>query len=188
MNRAPIYDAVKNGVGILEYDERAKVVEFLAELDRELDPELDPELPLTEGVTDELSQLFMNLGLYAIDALQGMPDGHPGTVRFRTARIDRDRAPTLRVEVEDNGPGMTPEVAARRSSRRSYPGQGTGLGLAVSLRIVEKHGGRFEIDPEKDRGTLFVIELRSSLRPAERIRPVPASPRGPGKAICSRLL
>ena len=149
-----INDAIENGVGILQYDKRAKNVEFRVDL--------DPELPLTVGVSDELSQVFMNLGLNAIDALQEMPDGHAREVRFKTARVDREHGSTIRVEVEDNGPGMTPEVSARILDpffTTKDPGQGTGLGLAVSLRIVEEHGGRIEVDTEQGRGTLFVIEL-----------------------------
>lgn len=149
-----INDAIENGVGILQYDKRAKGVEFQVDLDE--------HLPLTEGVSDELSQVFMNLGLNAIDALQEMPPGHSGQIRFRTVRVDRGEAVLIRVEVEDNGPGMTPEIAARILDpffTTKDPGQGTGLGLAVSQRIVEEHGGRIEIDTEKGRGTLFVIEL-----------------------------
>ena len=75
----------------------------------------------------------------------------------------------MRIEVEDNGPGMDPEVS-RRVFEPFYttkaPGQGTGLGLSVSYFIVTKgHGGSMRVESEPGRGTRFIIEL-----PAEKVK------------------
>jgi signal transduction histidine kinase len=64
------------------------------------------------------------------------------------------------VEVEDDGPGMTPEVQQRAFevfySRR---GGGTGLGLPIAKQIVERHGGTIELESREGEGTLFRIRL-----------------------------
>ena len=80
-------------------------------------------------------------------------------IHIRTATQD-DRA---RIEITDNGPGMTPEVR-RRAFEPFYttkaPGVGTGLGLSVSYFIITKgHGGAMTVDSRPGEGARFVIEL-----------------------------
>ena len=80
---------------------------------------------------------------------------------------------TLRVA--DNGPGMSPEVLSRVfepffSMRRAEEGnvvRATGLGLAVSKRLVERSGGRIEIDSTEGRGTTVTVSLPKAAEAAE---------------------
>jgi signal transduction histidine kinase len=68
----------------------------------------------------------------------------------------------VRVEIEDDGPGMSPEVKTRIFDpffTTKEVGKGTGLGLSISHGIVERHGGSMWVDSEPNRGTTFVIEL-----------------------------
>ena len=95
----------------------------------------DPELPRVPARAGELNQVFTNLVVNALDAIDG-----DGTLTLRTRR-DGD---AVVVEVADSGPGV-PEEARRRIFEPFFTtkpvGVGTGLGLDISHRIVHKHGG-----------------------------------------------
>jgi signal transduction histidine kinase len=100
-----------------------------------LERQYDAELPSVTGRGSELNQVFTNLLVNAIDALGG-----DGTVTVRTRR-DGDAAI---VEVVDSGPGV-PDAARERIFEPFFTtkpvGVGTGLGLDISFRIIERHGG-----------------------------------------------
>ena len=74
-----------------------------------------------------------------------------------------DEQATVRVEVEDTGPGVPPQNASQifepfvRASRANAPG--LGLGLATVKRMIEAHGGRVGIRPGQSRGSCFWFEL-----------------------------
>jgi len=77
-------------------------------------------------------------------------------------RVLRDEA-MVRVEIEDNGPGMD-EATRKRVFEPFFttkpPGSGTGLGLSVSYFIVtEEHGGSMAVESSPGAGTCFVIRL-----------------------------
>jgi signal transduction histidine kinase len=101
----------------------------------------DPDLPALEVYASELNQLWTNLIDNAVDAMAGK-----GTLRLVTARDGDD----VVIEVVDSGPGMPPEVQARAFEpffTTKDVGQGTGLGLDISRRIVvDRHGGSITID------------------------------------------
>ena len=116
-----------------------------------------PDAPLVEGNPSELNQVWMNIIDNAIDV---MPDG--GTLRIST-RVDDG---SFVVEVGDTGPGMPVEVQARAFDAfftTKDVGKGTGLGLDISRRVVERHHGEIEIDSEPGNTVLRVrLPLRSS--------------------------
>ena len=100
----------------------------------------DPALPAVPAYAGELNQVWTNLIVNALDAMDG-----EGTLTLRTSR-DGDCA---LVEVADTGPGIPEEVRGRvfEPFFTTKPvGQGTGLGLDVSFRIVVKrHGGDLRV-------------------------------------------
>jgi signal transduction histidine kinase len=98
-----------------------------------------------------VEQALLNLAQNALQALGGR-----GTLTLRTRRT----ADLLTLEVEDDGPGMTPEVR-RRALEPFFTtrNRGTGLGLPIVRRIAESHGGHFELDSEPGRGTRARILL-----------------------------
>jgi len=69
----------------------------------------------------------------------------------------------VRIEMKDNGPGMTEDVRQRifEPFYTTKPqGEGTGLGLSVSyFIIVESHGGKMYVESEPDQGCSFILEL-----------------------------
>jgi signal transduction histidine kinase len=102
--------------------------------------EYDPDLPKVPAYAGELNQVWTNLIVNALDALAG-----EGTLTVRTAR---DGGCAL-VEIADTGPGIPEELRPRvfEPFFTTKPvGQGTGLGLDVSWRIVVKrHGGDLRV-------------------------------------------
>ena len=99
-----------------------------------------------------LSRLFYNLLNNAVDE---MPDG--GTIHLRFVTEPRE----LRVEVEDTGRGIAPEIAASLFEPFATHGKahGTGLGLTICKRIVEDHGGRIWAHSEPGKGATFCFTL-----------------------------
>ncbi|RKH16833.1 two-component sensor histidine kinase [Corallococcus praedator] len=122
------------------------------ELDR-----VDVTLAVTPGLLARadpgpLSQILINLMLNAAQAMGGQ-----GQVRISTRREDA----LLFVEVEDSGPGLSPEVRAHLFEPffTTKGRQGTGLGLAVSLNLAQGMGGRLEARDGAGGGACFRLSL-----------------------------
>ena len=100
-----------------------------------------------------IEQVLMNL---VLNAVQAMKDG--GVLTIRTSVVEG----VCLIEVHDTGSGIAPAVLPRIfdpffSTKKE--GEGTGLGLSVSLGIIERHGGRILVDSEVGRGTTFTLCL-----------------------------
>ena len=111
------------------------------------------QLPPVPGEESALRELLTNLIFNAVDA---MPNG--GAIRVCTSNPE---AGWVAVEVTDTGTGMTEEVRRRCMDPffTTKGSQGTGLGLAMVHGIVERHGGRLEIDSTWGRGSTFRLLL-----------------------------
>jgi len=120
--------------------------------------DLADDLPLVLADTDQLHQVFLNLIINAQQALQDQP----GPRRLRlTSRYD-PASDVIRITVADNGPGIPVGLRARvfEPYFTTKPvGVGTGVGLAVSLGIVEAHGGTLTVDCPVEGGAEFTITL-----------------------------
>jgi len=106
------------------------------------------------GDADQIRQVFWNI---ARNAVQAMPNG--GTLRVTTFVI----AGHYNIAFMDNGRGMT-EADQRRlfqPFRTNFP-SGTGLGMAISFRIVQEHGGRIEVSSHEGSGTAITVSLPAS--------------------------
>ncbi|MBI2871811.1 MAG: hypothetical protein HYY00_01305 [Chloroflexi bacterium] len=123
---------------------------------------LDPDLPLVWADEGELRQVFGNLVSNALDA---MPQG--GSVTITTRR----HGANVLVSITDTGVGIPPE-ALERIFEPLYttkpPGQGTGLGLAVSQDIVQRCGGNIQATSTPGRGSTFSVTL--PVAEPERVR------------------
>ena len=130
----------------------------------------DPSLPDVRGDADALTQLLLNLLQNAVQAVAALPAGSKGEIRLTTrvetdyhlttgAPRERGRGRLLRVDVEDNGPGIPPDVQPNLFSPfvTTKP-KGTGLGLAICQRIVSDHGGTIRFESDAGR-TLFRLTL-----------------------------
>jgi signal transduction histidine kinase len=116
----------------------------------------DPGIDTVIGDERRVRQVVFNL---LSNAVKFTPAG--GTVDIATAQLDGE----VRVSVSDTGPGIAPEDQERifeefqQASAGKEQREGTGLGLALSRRLVELHGGRIWVDSELGKGSTFVFTL-----------------------------
>jgi len=114
---------------------------------------LIPDLPLVSVVPDQITQVFLNI---VINAIEAMPSG--GDLRLETL-LSEDGEWVL-VCFHDTGPGMSPEqIANLFEPFYTTKPTGTGLGLAISYGIIERHGGVIEVSSRLGQGTTFVVKL-----------------------------
>ena len=120
----------------------------------------DPGLPAVAGDPERLLQVFLNLVRNGIEAMRGV--GGELTVRTRFERVAPQCGgrPAAVVEIGDRGPGMSPEVQAQLFTPFfTTKDGGTGLGLPISLRILEEHGGAIEVQSQAGEETTFRVLL-----------------------------
>lgn len=138
-----INQAVLDTVRLVQSDFSERGIECILELGHNL-----PAVPFDKN---QIQQVLLNL---AKNAGEAMPSG--GTVFFRSWR----QGDTVKVSVQDTGTGMPPEVLERIFSPFfTTKAKGTGLGLAVSFRIMEDHGGDIIATSTPDQGSSFVLTL-----------------------------
>ncbi|NAZ86680.1 cyclic nucleotide-binding protein, partial [Kineococcus sp. T90] len=117
------------------------------------------DVPQVLGHAGELAQVWTNLLDNALDALAAAP-GAPGTVVLRVRGEDGGRA--VVVEVDDDGPGVPPEVLPRVFEpfvTTKDVGEGTGLGLDIAWRVVvQRHRGTLTVESVPGR-TVFRVRL-----------------------------
>jgi signal transduction histidine kinase len=132
--------------------------------------ELAPNVDRVEGDERRLRQVVFNL---LSNAVKFTPEG--GSIVVASARVDGE----VRVSVTDTGPGIVAEDRERifEEFQQTDVGvqqrEGTGLGLALSKRLVELHGGRIWVESESGHGSCFVFTL--PIKEANRRWPVSGS-------------
>jgi two-component system nitrogen regulation sensor histidine kinase GlnL len=158
--RPPARKAV-NIHDILDRAQRSAAVGFAAHM--KIRESYDPSLPPTFGDADQLVQVFQNLMKNAAEAA---PEGGEIIVRsfyemsLRLEMPDGSRsAVPLQIEIEDNGPGLPPDLASDIfepfvSGREN----GTGLGLALVSKIISEHDGWISVSSAPGR-TVFRVSL-----------------------------
>jgi len=122
-------------------------------------PVLDPGLPEILIDDNEMQQVFTNL---ALNAAEAMPDG--GVVTIKTTLEEGGNF--VWAEVTDTGTGIPEENLSKIFDpffTTKEAGTGTGLGLAVTYGIIQRHQGTIEVRSEIGRGTTFIIKLPRSL-------------------------
>ncbi|OLE78884.1 MAG: hypothetical protein AUF76_18150 [Acidobacteria bacterium 13_1_20CM_2_65_9] len=140
-------EIVQSTLSVREYE--------LAQSNIKLQQEYGLNLPVVLANRDEIQQVVLNL---VMNAQYAMVDAHGrGTLTVRTFTVADQAA----VEVQDDGPGVAPELAGRIFEpffTTKSIGTGTGLGLALAFGIVNAHGGTLELVPT-DRGACFRLTL-----------------------------
>ncbi|WP_370458942.1 ATP-binding protein [Aggregicoccus sp. 17bor-14] len=126
-------------------------------------------LPEVHGDPGQLGQVVLNLlqnGLYALPRQEGQLTVETGQELERVF-----------VRVTDTGSGIDSKHLPRifePSFTTKPPGEGTGLGLSIAYRIVEDHGGTFQVETELGKGTRFTVYLPIPLK-VSTLSPPPVS-------------
>ena len=156
--------------------------------------ELAPGLPRTVADPYQLQQVVLNL---LINAEQALLEGRgQGRVSIRTSHImegvGRRQVDRIVLEVSDDGPGVSPEIASRIFDpffTTKQPGLGTGLGLSIVYGIVHQHHGEVTFENQPGGGAHFVVELPVVAIPANARGPLLLEPAGRnGTAPTGRIL
>jgi two-component system sensor histidine kinase HydH len=155
-----VNEVVRKTVQLMEtYDSTTRV---------RVDVRLDDLLPMVAGDAEQLRQVFLNLGL---NALQAMDQG--GTLEIITSRRRRSRlgyGSFAEIRFRDSGVGIPREKLKNLFIPffTTKP-KGTGLGLAISQRIVAHHGGTIEVRSAPGKGSTFSVFL-PALSPSQPTR------------------
>ena len=138
-----------------------------------LSQDLDPEIGMVEVVPQEISRAFLNLITNAYQALDEKrrtsndPDYEP-ELRVTTRRLEEQ----AEICIRDNGPGIPDELRERIFEpfvTTKNPGEGTGLGLSLTVDILTRHGGSIYLDTEEGAFTemRIVLPLKRPMETAE---------------------
>ncbi|MEK7840140.1 MAG: ATP-binding protein, partial [Pseudomonadota bacterium] len=118
---------------------------------------LDKALPAITADATRLRQVLHNLLLNARDALVNV---ERPKIRMTTHSIGAGHEAGIELRIEDNGPGIPPELMDRLFEPYvTTKEKGTGLGLAIVQRIVEEHGGSIQAENLPDGGACVTIRL-----------------------------
>jgi signal transduction histidine kinase len=178
-NQAKIYDLVMD---MLSYSKEREpniestdlnavardVIELLAprakDLGIELTAALDDTLPNCPADPEGVHRALLNIVGNALDAVEGAQ-----TPRVLVSTMRGEDGEWLRFEVRDNGGGIPPEKINDifRPFVSTKGARGTGLGLAVSRKILREHGGDILVRSQPGQGSLFILRLplRSPISP-----------------------
>lgn len=125
--------------------------------------EYEPGLPAVSVDRDQISQVFINILLNAVESMDG-----GGTIRVNLKKSGSPQI--LEIGIADTGPGIPEEdrekVFEPFFSRKK---KGTGLGLAIVHQIIESHGGDISVESRPGEGTLFRIHLPLADAGKERV-------------------
>jgi signal transduction histidine kinase len=140
-----IGSVIDQAMSLVGHEAEMKGVEIIRE-------ETSP-LPPVMADFGQLQQVFVNL---VINAIQATPNG--GKLIIRSSIDDG----WVKVALEDTGHGIPPENMEKLFTpffTTKEPGKGVGLGLAVSYGIIERHGGKIEVQSEVGKGSTFTVHL-----------------------------
>ena len=123
------------------------------------------------GDETRINQILINL---LSNAVKYTPKGGNIWLRMSELKQRSSQYARIRIEVEDDGYGMTPEYLetifeafTRAENSTTNKVQGTGLGMAITKNIVELMGGTIDVSSELNKGSLFRVELEFRI-PQER--------------------
>jgi len=146
-----INDVLRSSLDLMRLDKRMKS-------SIEISVSFDPNLPKTMIDEGQISQVFINIILNALDA---MPDGGMLLVSTRKERDDQGRD-LIFINFTDTGLGIPDGDLAKIFDpfyTTKEAGKGTGLGLAMSYNIVKKFKGEIKVESSLGKGATFTVIL-----------------------------
>lgn len=127
------------------------------------------ELPKLKAKPEEIQQVFLNIVRNAVQAMEGK-----GTLTLKTFLQNG----SIMISIRDTGPGIAEEHLTRIFDpffTTKEQGSGTGLGLNIVHKVVEKYGGRIDVKSQPGKGTTFIITLPTASSPVDATAPPPRS-------------
>lgn len=124
----------------------------------EIVKEYDENIPVIEGYGGQLNQVFMNI---LDNACYAIKDG--GTIYIRLKSSGKD----VIIEFEDTGSGMTEEQMKKifEPFYTTKPvGEGSGLGMSISYKVIQNHNGEITVNSELGKGTIFTVQLPMKMK------------------------
>jgi C4-dicarboxylate-specific signal transduction histidine kinase len=120
----------------------------------DVDAALSPSLPAIRGVEQELEQILLNL---LVNSLEAMGERIDGVIRLRSETVDGG----VRLMIEDDGPGVPPELGERvfEPYVTGRPGAKAGLGLTAARALATRWGGTLDWEPMGRAGARFALRL-----------------------------
>ncbi len=138
-----IHDGIRSTVIMLKHKFKQKGINIVKEL--------DDNIPKMKAFAGELNQVWTNLIDNALDAME-----KNGQLSIKTYK-DRE---FVKIDIADNGSGIPEEVKNNifEPFFTTKPlGKGTGMGLDIVKRIVDRHRGKVEVESEEGKGTKFTV-------------------------------
>ncbi len=122
----------------------------------DLKNDLDQSLPLIKIDAGQIQQVFMNIIMNAVEAMDGK-----GDLSIKSQLSEDEKY--IEISFTDTGPGIKSECLKRIFepffTTKDASHGGVGIGLAISYRIVRNHNGRVDVTSEMRKGTTFTIKL-----------------------------
>jgi signal transduction histidine kinase len=114
----------------------------------------DPSSLSVNGIADQIKQVFLNIGMNAIEAMP--PDGG----QLKVDLILSEDGSEVGIKFQDNGPGISPEDLSRLFEPfYTTKTKGLGLGLSICYDIVQRHGGNITAESQPGQGAIFTVWL-----------------------------
>ena len=121
----------------------------------EVHKEYEENLPRIDAFGGQLNQVFMNILDNAAFAIK-----EKGNIFIRIKQDEMKK--NVIIEFNDDGSGMDEDTAKRIFDpffTTKAPGQGTGLGMSISYKVIQRHDGEISVESKKGEGTTFIIKL-----------------------------
>jgi len=157
LSKLSLNDSLKSLYEVLEHQLVKKEIELILKLEE--------DLPCIMGNDNNLQQVFMNLVINALDAIEEENANKENTKKPLIKISTYSNNNHVIATVEDNGPGIPMEIRTQifepfYTTKRE--GRGTGLGLAVIQSIINNHKGKIEIKSECGMGSTFILTFPSA--------------------------
>ncbi len=153
MSRTPIESTIMDAIEL--------VLVGTAQFQIALDIHLDPEAPTVFADRVQVQQVVVNLLRNSAEVLRGMPDGER-RIEIASRKCNNE---FVEISVADSGPGIPEPILRQLFSRfttTKREGGGMGIGLSISKRIIEAHGGTLTAENRPGGGAAFRFTLPTS--------------------------
>jgi len=155
-----INNLIESTIRLVEYEMKLENIIFVRDFEK--------DLPLVKGDADQLAQVFLNLINNARDSMNEKQkriksgelkaEGWKGKIGITTKKTDNK----IEIVFADTGLGILEDKVANMFKpffTTKAEGKGTGLGLSIAKDIIEKHGGKIELENKVGEGVKFIIRL-----------------------------